>query len=263
MLPATVLHPSWLSMPRALRITSLLATVAVSPLLAQQAPVTVDEVECLPLEESALLTASASDVSLGSSVRLYFRRLDDEGDFYYVAMHPAAGNRLWTVFPKPEDRSTSPLTDSWWEELKDRDWMEGRDRDWLESWLKEQENEPAEYYTTVHDSAGAELSRTTTTLVSVTSPDNCDVELSPAEHGWAGNLTVGETQVDQRSGPLHHWLCDGVVTRIGSDTIHRADEYCRACVVALVPPLTAAAAGLLAVGIIESEPPTEASPRQP
>jgi hypothetical protein len=233
--------------------------------------VEVGELECLPLEENAALTAQVGAEGPGSSVELFFRRLNPVGGFYGVGMHASGGGSYWSVFPKPEQREQPELTDDWWELLKDRDWMQGRDRDWLENWLEEQRHEAAEYYVAVYDATGQVTARSDTRLVEVRGdPDKkkkgesgggeqCALPpLDVKQAGWAKNLTIGETTADQAGEPVFHWLCDGIVTRISDQGVYRADEYCRACVVGAAFIPVGLAAGVISGAIIE-----EASPRQP
>ncbi len=242
------------------KLACLLLSLATLPAFAAAPEVAVESPpDCLPLEYNRALTASVSPEVAGSSVRLYFRRLNPVGAFYYDEMFPGGGGDYWTVFPKPEDRKQHLLTDDWWDVLRDRDWMEGRDREWLEDWLEERDQEVAEYYVAVYNVGGELLGRTPTRLVEVWPPDRCAGSLTPVQAGWAANLTVGETTDVQARRCLFHWLCDGVVTRIGWEGILRPDECCRACVVAGLWPQ--AAAGVVLPGIITQR--TDGSPEQP
>jgi hypothetical protein len=241
----------------------VLLLASMSPLMAAGPSFDVETLECLPLEENAALVASVSGLGGGDSVRLYFRRLNPVGAFYYVAMAPGGSGRFWSTFPEPEDREQKPLTNEWWEILKTRDWMAGRDRDWLEGFIRDQDQEAAEYYVAAYDGAGKVTGRSKTFLTSVRAND-CFEPLTPQERGWAENLTVGETSEAQANKEVFHWLCEGIVTRIDTADILHPDEYCRACVVGFgfVPPLASVATGVVSGAIIE-HPPTEASPRQP
>lgn len=216
-------------------LRTLIAVLAVSFAAAAHAQsVTVEQIPCLPGEANRAVRAEVQEMVAGGSVRLYFRRLNPLGAFYYNRMWPLDAETYWSVFAKPEARRQHHLTDEWWEVLRTRDWivLEGRDRQWLESWLEEGEQEAAEYYIAIHDSSGAQVARSDTRLVRVLDRRDCAASLSPLEEGWAHNLTVGETTELQRDKPLFHWLCDGVVTRVSSTGILRPDAYCRACVVA-------------------------------
>jgi hypothetical protein len=221
---------------------SLRSLIAVLSLLvggvAHAQSVTVEEIACLPGEANHAVRASVEQMVAGGSVRLYFRRLNPLGAFYYTTMRPTAADAYWSVFPKPETRRQAQLTDEWWEVLQTRDWIvrEGRDRQWLESWLDEGEQEAAEYYAAIHDARGEFVERSDTRLVRVADRDDCEARLSAREEGWARNLTVGETTELQLDKPLFHWLCDGVVTRVSASGILRPDAYCRACVVAAAEP---------------------------
>lgn len=235
--------------------------------VAQGPAIEVGDLACLPNEENATIAATVAPEVGGGSVRLYFRRLNPEGDFYYNKFHSTGNGSYWTVFPKPEDREQTELQDEWWEELQERDWMEGHDRDWLEEWLDERDHEAAEYYVAVHDSAGVRLARSPTRLVDIFDQDDCEVELDPSEDGWAQNLTIGETHDFQFGEPVYHWLCDGIVTRIDEHDIIRADEFCRACVVAAIPgwvfPTAGAVVGALVANEIIGDDDPPASPSRP
>ncbi len=219
-------------------------------------------IECLPLEANAVLEAAVGGLEGGDDVRLYFRRLNPVGAFYYVGSAASGDDRYWTTFPRPENREQHHLTDDWWEILETRDWMKDRDRDWLEDYLEDQGQEAAEYYVAVYDAAGEVRGRSETQLVSVLDED-CREPLTPRQRGWADNLTVGETSTAQADKEVFHWLCDGIVTRIDTERILHPDEFCRACVVGFgfVPPLASVASGVVSGAIIEHTPP--ASPRQP
>lgn len=242
------------------KLSCLLLSLAALPAFAAPPEVAVDAPDCLPLEYNRAVTATVAPEVAASNVRLYFRRLNPVGAFYYDQMFASGNGSYWSVFPKPEDRKQHLLTDEWWEVLKDRDWMEGHDREWLEDWLEEREQEAAEYYVAVYSADGELLGRTPTALVEVWPPDRCGEPLTPPQAGWAENLTVGETTEVQARRCLFHWLCDGVVTRISWQGILQSDECCRACVVAALLPQ--AAGGTVAAALIEHEE-TPASPEQP
>ncbi len=111
-----------------------------------------------------------------------------------------------------------------------RDWLAKMDDSSFQDWLEQLENEPAEYYVSVHDATGRELARSQTKVTEVR--ENCSVDLSPQERGEAENLTVGETAHWQRDEEVFHWLCDGIVSRIDPTNVLRGDGICRACVIA-------------------------------
>jgi hypothetical protein len=63
------------------------------------------------------------------------------------------------------------------------------------------------------------------------------------------------------------FLCDGIVTRISFDNIKRADETCRACVVALwtvkdvlVPLLAAGGVGGVTTIVVDRPPSSPSGP---
>ncbi len=111
-----------------------------------------------------------------------------------------------------------------------RDWLAKMDDPSFQDWLEQLENEPAEYYVSVHDATGRQLAKSPTKVTEVR--ENCRIDLSPQERGEAENLTVGETAHWQRDEEVFHWLCDGIVSRIDPTDVLRGDGICRACVIA-------------------------------
>ncbi len=191
-------------------------------------------------------------------------------DLYWVEMHPSGEGRYWGIFPKSEDRlldrhdieeqreevEEEYAWAEWWREKQITDHRDPNDdldddlireraslgklvpREWLaemtdeefQNWLEQLENEPAEYYMSVHEGATQrELARSKTRVVEVR--ENCRLDLTEAERGEAENLTVGESAQWQRGEQVFHWLCDGIVTRINPIGVKRPDGFCRACVI--------------------------------
>ena len=216
--------------------------VAAGLLLAASAAaqtITVEVLPCLPAAGTAVVRAQVPPAVDGprGAVRLFFRRLNPLGAFYYDFLWPAGGGAYRGVLPIPEEHAQQPLTDDWWEVLKSRDWMHvpGRDRAWLERWLADQDEEAAEVYVAVYDAGGSLVKRSDVQLVPVRRDAACQPALTDRERGWAANLTVGETTELQVARALFHWRCAGVVTRISPDGVLRADETCRACTIAAAP----------------------------
>lgn len=256
-------------MIRQLPICLLAATLSV-PGYAQTPTVSVDQAECLPIAENGLVTASAANQPGGSEVRIYFRRMHEEvEDFYYVVARPSGTNRYWAVLPEAEDEELEPRRfdrdeggdpeddwAEWWREKVNtadrdpnddldqevirerasrgrgerRDWLEALDDVALQQWLEGLENEPTEYFGTIYDMSGNRIARSDMKVVEVR--ESCEVELTEQQLGESENLTVGETAEWEKGEEVFHWLCDGVVTRIDSQRVLRADERCRACVIA-------------------------------
>ena len=144
-----------------------------------------------------------------------------------------------------------------------RDWMLGRDDQTLQRWLEAQGNEPVEYFVAVYDSYGEQVAATDVMAAPVT--EGCPAGLSEQEAGAALNLSIGESAPWQEGRPLYHWKCHGVVTRIDHRQVPRADEICRACVVAFdLKEVVAPVALATGVGIIIDQPdpsPTRPQPR--
>lgn len=228
-------------------------------------------------------------------------------DMYYVKMHPAGEGRYWGVFPKTEDRildrhDLEERRDDrqeeyewalWWREKQDsdhrdpndeldedlireraslgkqvsRDWLAAMDNETFQAWLEQLENEPAEFYTSVHDAKGRMIAKSKTKVIEVL--ESCRPDLTPQQLGEAQNLTVGESAHWQRGEDVFHWLCDGIVSRINPNMVKRSDEHCRACIIAwwrkpsvLIPT---AATAVIGGGILAFETPelTAASPSLP
>ena len=146
-----------------------------------------------------------------------------------------------------------------------RDWLAEMDDSEFQSWLEQLENEPAEYYVSVHDAEGRQLARSPTRVTEV--QEDCRPDLSEQERGEAENLTVGETAHWQRDEQVFHWLCAGIVSRIDPINVLRGDGVCRACVIAWwkkKPVLLTTAAIVPTAGIVISrDPEPPASPDAP
>lgn len=209
-----------------MRASTLLAGLILAGAVAAQAQtVSVEKPSCIPSEENGIVRATVAGGGPGQTARLYFRWKGHE-DFYWVNMEVDPNARFWAVPPKPEDR-----------------------------------NEQIEYYGALVDPAGKVIARSEPQIVKVTK--DCKVELNPRERGVAENLTVGETSPKQQGKKVLAFLCDGVVTRINHAGVRRADEVCRACVIAwwqrkavLLP-----AAGVVGVIVTDNDP--EPSPSRP
>jgi len=209
--------------------------------------ISVEEARCLPVERNGVLKATTA-LGAGQTARLYFRWDRDDNDrdknekidrngkgdlvrkaFYWVNMESEPGGRSWAIPPKPERK-----------------------------------NQRVIYYGAIVDSLGTVVARTDEKRAPVRR--DCDVNLTVRERGVAQNLTIGETIREQQGDKVWGFLCDGVVTRISFENVRRADEECRACVVAwwrkntlLLPPII----GTPIVGIITREGDPEPSPSRP
>jgi hypothetical protein len=183
----------------------------------------------VPAEDNGLVRATATGVAPGLLPRLFFRWMEHE-DFYWVALEAELGGRFWATPPKPERR-----------------------------------NDHIEYYAALVDPTGKVVARSPSQTVPVTA--DCKPQLGPKERGVAENLTVGETSPKQQGKKVLAFLCDGVVTRVNYAGVRRADEVCRACVVAwwqrkaVLLPAVIAGAGVTTV--VAGHPEPEPSPSRP
>lgn len=190
--------------------------------------------------------------------------------YYVQMLPSSEPGRYWGVLPKPEKRAPDrheiskqrePIVEAnawavWWREKEgstDRDpnddlddakirerasqgklisrhWMTQLDDQQFEKWLEKLEFEPVEYFVAVVGPSQQVVAQTPMMVAEVKSQSSCTVELTPEQRGEAANLVVGETAPWQVGEPVFHWLCDGVVTRIGENNVKRADESCRGCV---------------------------------
>jgi hypothetical protein len=265
---------------------SVAVFLIVTGLQAAELEVVADQVACIPANDNAVVMATVAGDRPGTTVRLYFRRLNDVvEDLYFVNMIPSQEEgRYWGVLPKPERRKPArheiarqrqAVVDAnawaeWWRvkeasddrnptrDLDDdkireraslgkhesRNWMDQLDDAAFQKWLENLEFEPVEYFVSVADPSRQVVAQTPMMIGEVRQPSSCHVELTPEQRGEAENLVVGETAGWQAGEPVFHWLCDGVVTRIGDNNIKRADESCRTC----VPCITQAAILTNAVG---------------
>jgi hypothetical protein len=211
-----------------MRASTLLLAGLLLAGAARAQTITVDKPSCMPVEDNGLVHATATGVAPGLIPRLYFRWMEHE-DFYWVALEAEPGGHFWATPPKPEQR-----------------------------------NNHIEYYSALVDPTGKVVARSPMTTVPVTA--DCKTQLGPKERGVAENLTVGETSPKQQGKKILAFLCDGVVTRVNYAGVRRADEVCRACVVAwwqrkaVLIPVAIAGAG---VTIVNRHPEPEPSPSRP
>jgi hypothetical protein len=210
---------------RTLLAAGLLLTGTIAAGTAGAQTITVEKTSCVPAEDNGLIRTAISSPAPGLSPRLYFRWREHE-DFYWVALEAEPGGRFWATPPKPEKR-----------------------------------NDHIELYSALVDPTGKAVARSEAQSIPVTK--DCKVQLDPKQRGVAENLTVGETAAQQQGKKVLAFLCDGVVTRVNYVGVRRADEVCRACVIAwwqrkavLIP----AVAGVSGV-IVTDEP--EPSPSRP
>ena len=289
-------------MRKGLIVGVFVALASAGAALAQSPTVALGSLSCLPVDGNGVVTATISPDVAGTSVRLYFRRMNVEvEDFYYTEMQPTGNGGYWGVFPQPLDRKADKKAlrnaqdnpwARWWQskeasdhrdpngdldkkvidekaplgKLEKRAWMNQRDADSFERWLDQLQNEPAEYFVAVYNNCSSLVAKSAVAVTEVRK--DCRVALSPQQTGLANNLTIGETNNWQPGEDPFHWQCDGVVTRIDSRCVRRADERCRACVVAWWGkpwvPAAATATGVAALTLISiNDNPPEASPTRP
>ena len=212
-------------------LCGLALVFALSVLQAQEAEDTmpvmrIEPPNCLPNRGFAPVTVQLDSDENVSGVRLFFRRLNPVGSFYYVEMN-RVGNAVYSaVFPAPADRAQQQLDDSWWSAMTRRDWLEGRGRDWLEEWLSNQSHEAAEYFLAVEDIYGDRIAQSVTQLIEVRDPQDCRTDLTPRELEWTEKIAIGETMEAQEDLRPFHWTCRGVRDRISVDGRVRPDRSC-------------------------------------
>lgn len=141
-----------------------------------------------------------------------------------------------------------------------RSWMAPLDNSTFQKWLDDQATEPGEYFVALYDGYGRQIARSEMASVPVRS--DCRVNLTPQQQGYAQNLTIGETAPWQKDDEVFHWECTGIVTRKDTLGVLRADEKCRACVIAAWWPVGGAAGAVALIGVIDDDP-IEISPSRP
>lgn len=88
-----------------LAVTALAALAADAGAQGAGPQVSVDALECVPLLRHSYVGADVAASGSGQSVRLHFRRLNQEvEDFYWIEMEPFEG-RWWAPLPQPEDHA--------------------------------------------------------------------------------------------------------------------------------------------------------------
>ena len=133
-----------------------------------------------------------------------------------------------------------------------RVWMQSLDNPSLQTWLDSLKTEAGEYFVAVVDSSGKLLGRSEMRSVEVKS--DCKVNLTPQQEGFAKNLTIGETAAWQKNDEVFHWECTGITTRRDPLNVLRADDRCRACVIAAWWPAAAGGAAMVAIGVTNDDP---------
>ena len=114
--------------------------------------------------------------------------------------------------------------------LESRDWMNQLTTEEFEKWLEGLQYEAVDYFIAVVGPSARIIAKSPMMVGEVRKQSSCKIELTPEQLGEAANLVVGETAPWQVGEPVFHWMCDGVVTRIGENNVKRADESCRVCV---------------------------------
>ena len=122
----------------------------------------------------------------------------------------------------------------------------------LQTWLDSLKTEAGEYFVAVVDSSGRLLGRSEMRSVEV--KKDCKVNLTPQQEGFAKNLTIGETAAWQKNDEVFHWECTGITTRRDPLNVLRADDRCRACVIAAWWPVAAGGAAMVAIGVTNDDP---------
>lgn len=280
--------------------TALLVALSCAAAAGAQT-ITPGPLACLPNGENGVMTARIEPAPAAEmKVRLYFRRMSLEvEDFYFMEMAPTGGGNYWGLFPQPENakfaekKLKEPKQDAtawaeWWRtkegsgsrdpnpdldekvieeraslgKVEKRDWMAAQDDSALQEFFKKLTTEPTEYFVALYDPAGKQVARSPQAVVEVR--DDCSVSLTPQQAGMAMNLTIGETAKWQAGEPVFHWECTGIVTRLDPQNVLRADEGCRACVIAWWPKAAAGAIAALSV-VVDDDPggPNEVSPSRP
>ena len=222
--------------------TALLTSAALGAVLLSGSPGRAEEV---PIGETVFLQdltclpkglPSRVDLYVGlreaATVRVFFRRLNPVGGFYWVEARADGLDTFWAILPRPEDRQQKKLDDEWWDTLRTRDWMHqgGRSKAWLAAWLESREIEAAEVWAGAYAEDGRLLERSELLLVEVLDPAECPVALTAREMGWATSLMLGETTSQQAGREPFHWKCDGIVSRYDLAGVRVVDNACRTCI---------------------------------
>ena len=190
--------------------------------------------------------------------------------YFVTMIPSAEPGRYWGILPKPEKREPDRHEISrkrdeiveankwaaWWQvkeastdrdpngdlddskirerasrgKLESRHWLNQLSTEQFQKWLEGLKYEPVDYFAAVVGTSAQIIGQTPMMVGEVRSQSSCKVELTPEQQGEAANLVVGETAPWQVGEPVFHWMCEGVVTRIGENNVKRADESCRGCV---------------------------------
>jgi hypothetical protein len=186
--------------------SAIVLTLTCAAAAAAQS-ITLGPLACLPTGGNGVVTATVEPAPpADAQLRLYFRRMNaGVQDFYFTPMTKAADGNFWAVFPRPEGVDFDPKSIP----------SAASDPE-LASFLEKQATEPAEYYSSLVDASGNELARTPQQRVEVR--EDCAAPLTPDQNQTADNLTVGDTVASQEGALPFHWECEGIETRIDSES---------------------------------------------
>ena len=167
------------------------------PAFAQPVVLSATVPNCIPSNGNALVSLSVKPDTGWSSVRIYFR---EHGltDWYFLELRSVGMGRYWATLPLPDNGNRS-----------------------------------VDIRFVVRDDNGVE---TAGDMQEVPVTTDCKQDLTTEQTGFAHNLVVGETTIDQRDKQVYGFQCPGIVSRLQPDGDLRPDAYCRKALLALRPP---------------------------
>jgi hypothetical protein len=173
--------------------------LAAAAFVSAEPPVVVSAIipNCVPQSSNALVAVSVKPDTGWSSVRVYFRKATEE-PFYFLEARLVEPGKYWAVLPIPE-----------------------------------KDNLKVDIRVALRDEEGREY---TGDQQSVPVTANCQVLLTPDQLGYARNLVVGETKVDQRDREVLGFICEGIISRITSEGYLRPDDVCRRALLIAAEP---------------------------
>jgi len=220
-------HP--MAAPAATMLLMAITAITLGAAAAEAQSISLQPPQCFKFGDNQVVNATTAAEPPGSSSRLYFQWTDHPA-YYWVDFERDGPGKYWGIPPKPETRNTQ-----------------------------------LEYYGVLLDALGREIAHSPKIRTKVTG--DCQVKLTPQQYGAAQNLTIGETSSNQPRNRVLGFLCDGIVTRVDTKNVKRADEICRTCVVAwwarkelLIPVVGAGAAAGITTIVVDKPEATTSRP---
>lgn len=171
------------------RFLAAAAVLLVAAPLAAQVALSPAPVSCVEARGNTPVILAVQPSQGLSSVRVYFRAVNEPEPFFFLEMRSQGNGTYWAVLPIPESSTRE-----------------------------------VQLYFAVVDGAG-QVTTTQPLVVPVVS--GCQAQLTSEQDGFARNLVVGETSEAQKDELVWGFQCPGIISRLDLRGELRPDDRCR------------------------------------